>query len=321
MPAPSSWTPAGRSPAPPEPRDPAGGTLRPIDRALARPTRRAKGKVAREAAPEPQGARGNRSAEPCGSHVATEARTASARPCPKRARWYAPWLDGLSVCPAGGSPPALCCSAACHGASATHRSARGASFRPSPGSSSRPSGLGCPTSHRDRRLRDPRRRRRPRGAGDRAPLRRAGHPHGGRDHAVAARALRALRAYLVRASRERAAGPAELLIRGRPCARLPAGGRDHEPRRGVLVNQGGVVPPPGRSGQPGWGRSPDAEGRWTRSGWAPAAAAVGWAARAAPVPPPPRRGAHLEQCVVRCPPWLPSGHFARGSTFGRKSAR
>ena len=51
--------------------------------------------------PEPQGASGSRTAPPGGSRAADEARTASARPCPKRARRYPPWLDGLSVCPSG----------------------------------------------------------------------------------------------------------------------------------------------------------------------------------------------------------------------------
>src|SRR5277367_1215268 len=96
----ASYTPVeARRACPPSLGDPAGGPLRPIDRALARPTRTAKGKRARGAARS----RRERSVpvrrEPGGYRAATEARTASTRPCPKRARRHALRLDGARARP------------------------------------------------------------------------------------------------------------------------------------------------------------------------------------------------------------------------------
>jgi hypothetical protein len=81
--------------------DPAGGTLCPIDRALARPTRTAKGKRARRAAQSRRERSGTARPQPGGSSGATEARTASTRPCPKRARRHALRRDGARGCASG----------------------------------------------------------------------------------------------------------------------------------------------------------------------------------------------------------------------------
>ena len=61
---------------------------------------RSEGQESARSRPEPQRAKRTRPAQPGGYSAATEARTPSTRPCPKRARRYPPPLDGLSVCPA-----------------------------------------------------------------------------------------------------------------------------------------------------------------------------------------------------------------------------